>query len=164
MGVVASGRTLSCAVGTWRGEPTGYAFRWLRDGSTISGATASTYVVTAGDLGTELACRVTASNALGSAVATSDPVFAGEPVAPVNTTRPVISGTPEVGRTLTCSSGTWTGAPTYSFLWLRGGVIVGNAPSYLVASADAGRTLTCTVLASTAAGSQFATSAPVTIS
>ena len=119
--------------------------------------------MTAGDLGTELSCRVTASNANGATAATSDPVFVGDPVAPVNVTPPVISGVLQVGRTLTCSSGTWSGAPTYSYIWLRGGVVVGNSPTYLTVSGDSGRSLTCTVIASTAAGSQFATSAPVQI-
>jgi hypothetical protein len=164
VGVATTGRTVSCSAGTWQGQPTGYGFRWLRDGALLPAATASTYVVVAGDLGTELSCRVTASNAEGSTVATSDPVFVGDPVAPVNATAPAISGVLQVGRTLTCSTGTWSGAPTYSFIWLRGGVLVGNAPTYVVASGDSGRSVTCTVIATTSAGSQFATSAPVVIS
>jgi Carboxypeptidase regulatory-like domain len=72
-GAVAVGRPLSCATGTWTGSPTlAYTYAWLRNGSAIAGATASAYVVQAADQGTELACKVTATNKSGSAGAVSN--------------------------------------------------------------------------------------------
>ena len=40
---------------------------------------------------------------------------------PVNTVLPVVSGTPEVGQTLTVTNGTWSGNPpmTFSYQWVR---------------------------------------------
>ena len=67
------GQTLSCSTGSWTGVPTlSYAYAWLRNGSVIAGAGASTYVVQTADRGTGLACRVTATNQYGSAAAMSN--------------------------------------------------------------------------------------------
>lgn len=58
----------------WLNEPTEFSFAWLLDGEAISGATGAEYVIQAGDVGGELACRVTASNARGSATVTTPAV------------------------------------------------------------------------------------------
>ncbi len=47
--------------------------------------------------------------------------------APVNSVLPVITGTVEVGEVLTCSTGTWTGATSYAYQWLRDGVAITGA-------------------------------------
>jgi len=87
------GAELTCTTGSWTGSPTSYAHAWLRNGDPIGGATAASYVVAAEDVGTELSCVVTASNAVGhSAPAGSAPVVVDdglpdpEPV-PVTTCR-----------------------------------------------------------------------------
>jgi hypothetical protein len=71
--------------------------------------------------------------------------------APVNTVPPVLSGTPAVGRELSCSTGTWTGRSPleFTYTWLRdGGVIAGaSAATYLVQPADQGHALACQVTA-----------------
>ncbi|HEX4116401.1 MAG TPA: carboxypeptidase regulatory-like domain-containing protein [Solirubrobacteraceae bacterium] len=64
--------TLWCAPGLWTGSNWNFAYRWLRDGWPIAGAEASTYEVPAGDAGAEIACEVTASNAGGDVLATSN--------------------------------------------------------------------------------------------
>ena len=48
------------------------------------------------------------------------------PLAPLNTVAPVISGTASVGQTLTVTSdGTWTNTPTsYTYQWRRAGVAI----------------------------------------
>lgn len=66
------GQTLSCSTGTWTGTATiAYTYQWLRAGSTISGATNATYLCAVADVGAALSCRVTATNGIGSASATS---------------------------------------------------------------------------------------------
>jgi hypothetical protein len=62
----AVGETLTCTMGNWHGEPTGYAYDWKSDGTAISGASGNTYVVAAGDAGKSITCVVTATNAAGS--------------------------------------------------------------------------------------------------
>ena len=69
-GTPASGQVLTCDTGTWQ-DTNDYAFEWLRDGQVIAGATNQDYTVTDEDRGHALTCRVTGSNATGSAQATS---------------------------------------------------------------------------------------------
>ena len=84
------------------------------------------------------------------------------PDAPVNTVAPVASGTPAVGQTLSCSSGTWTGrpAPKYAYAWLRDGVPIAGATAstYTVQDADEGNGLTCRVSATNKSASAVAIS------
>ena len=70
-GNAASGGTLNCSQGIWENGPTAFAFQWLRGGVAVGGATASSYVVSAADLGQTIECQVTASNDPGSRSATS---------------------------------------------------------------------------------------------
>jgi hypothetical protein len=70
----AIGDELSCASGTWSNSPS-FAYRWLRNGNEIGGATFSTYAVVAEDEGKALQCRVTATNAAGSTQAVSVKAF-----------------------------------------------------------------------------------------
>lgn len=82
--------------------------------------------------------------------------------APANTGLPIISGTTELGQTLTTTNGTWTNTPTsYSYQWYRDGVAIGGATSstYVLVSADMDATITVVVTATNASGSGTATSA-----
>jgi hypothetical protein len=70
------GSTLASSTGTWTG--TGgtitYARQWLRNGSPIAGASATSYILTAADVGAMIACNVTATDANGEASMDSAPV------------------------------------------------------------------------------------------
>ena len=76
-GSAQQGQTLTASQGTWTNSPSSYAFQWQRcdsagnNCSSISGATASSYVLTTVDVGSTIRIRVTASNSAGSASATS---------------------------------------------------------------------------------------------
>jgi hypothetical protein len=95
------------------------------------------------------------------------------PTPPVNTSPPIISGTPQDGQTLTASTGSWSGTQpiTYGYQWQRcdsGGancVAIAGAtgPTYLATSVDVGRTLRVVVTATNSAGSASATSAATTV-
>jgi hypothetical protein len=73
-GTVLIGETLTCSSGTWSGSPS-FAYQWERDGVEIADATASTYDVTASDIGPQITCVVTATNAGGSASSESAAVI-----------------------------------------------------------------------------------------
>jgi hypothetical protein len=164
-GTAAVGETLTCTPGAWTGSPASFSDTWERDGAQI--ATASTYALTGADAGHALACVVVAENAGGeSEPATSAAVMvAAAPSAPTDTAAPTVSGTAAPGSTLSCTPGTWTGSPTFSYVWERdGATVVATTPTYLVQSPDAGHTLTCVVAASNAGGVTDASSAPVAVS
>ena len=60
------GHSLSCSHGSWTHSPTGYRYRWNRDGTSISHATRSTYAVQRADQGHTLTCSVRAVNHNGT--------------------------------------------------------------------------------------------------
>jgi hypothetical protein len=60
---------LNCTTGNWTGVPTSYAYQWMSDGTTEIGTDDASYAVTAGDVGHEVSCIVTATNAVGSTTA-----------------------------------------------------------------------------------------------
>jgi hypothetical protein len=76
-------------------------------------------------------------------------------LAPVNTAAPVLTGTPALGQTLSCSTGTWANSPTsFSYAWLRSGVPIAGqvAGNYVVQAADEGHTISCQVTAGNGGG------------
>ena len=77
---------------------------------------------------------------------------------PKNTVRPAVTGTAEGGETLTCSDGTWVGTGTisYAYQWYRDGDAISGETSatYVVAPADRGFLLSCTVTATDDEGSR----------
>ncbi len=80
---------------------------------------------------------------------------------PINEERPEISGNPEVGETLTCSTGTWKNSPTsFSYQWQRGGSSIAGETSseYVVQGADVEEYVTCEVTAENSEGTAAATS------
>lgn len=72
-GTPAVGETLSTTNGTWTGNPAPtFTYQWFVDSTIVPGATSSSYVVQAGDVGFNVFCRVTATNTQGSASADSN--------------------------------------------------------------------------------------------
>lgn len=126
-GTAKVGATLTASDGTWTNSPTSFAYQWQRcasDGTgcgDITGATSKTYSPTTGDVGHALRVSVTAGNSDGKASATSgatDPVDSAN--GPSNSVRPSVSGTAQVGETLTVSNGSWSTAPSsFTRQWQR---------------------------------------------
>jgi hypothetical protein len=158
------GSALAASTGTWTGSPTSYSYQWNANGTAISGATSSTYALISSEVGETITVTVTATNFGGSATATSNSVGPVTSGAPVNTATPTISGTAQVGDTLTASTGTWTNSPTaYSYQWNANGTAISGATSstYTLVSSEVGDTITVTVTATNSGGSATATSSSV---
>jgi RHS repeat-associated protein len=86
----------------------------------IATATNQTYTLVSADNGTSVTVKVTDTNSVGatSALATALPVSTSG--SPVNTTIPAVTGTAQVGSTLTTSTGSWLNSPTsYGYQWQR---------------------------------------------
>lgn len=81
---------------------------------------------------------------------------------PVNTVAPAITGTAQVGQTLTVTNGTWTGAATitYARQWLAAGTAISGATgtTYVPVVGDVGKVITCRVTATNSLGSAQALS------
>ena len=81
---------------------------------------------------------------------------------PVNTVAPVVSGTAQVGQTLSCTTGTWTGIATitYAYQWQYGTTNIPSATSstYVISATYVGQTIRCEVTATNPAGSTLANS------
>lgn len=67
---VKVGETMTANIGGWIGN-TRVAYQWKKGGVDISGANGKTYIPIVGDIGAALSVRITASNLIGSTVATS---------------------------------------------------------------------------------------------
>lgn len=70
-GVPGIGERVRCNPGVSSGATATLTYAWVRDASTIAGATSSTYVIKPADAKHHLQCRVTATDAAGSATASS---------------------------------------------------------------------------------------------
>ncbi len=81
---------------------------------------------------------------------------------PANIARPSIPASGELGDTITCQPGDWTGAPTFGYGWLRDGTPIATGQAYTLNLADAGRSMTCRVTATNANGSGQADSNALT--
>jgi hypothetical protein len=116
---------------------------------------------------------VTATNADGSATATSNPTEVITSARPTNTGEPTISGPATVGSRLTANSGTWAGNQpiTFLFRWLRCDAGGGNCGEisgatdnqYVVTQNDVGRTLRVRVTARNDNGTRSAISNPTSV-
>lgn len=139
----------------------------------ITDATDPTYQLTGDDKGKKIRVKVTGTNGSGSSTANSDVTAEVTATAPVNTVAPSISGTPEVGQTLTGDPGTWTGAPPpdLTYQWQRcdadgtNCVDISGAEglTYEVTSDDIGKTIKFKVTGTNTEGTADATSDPTEV-
>lgn len=165
-GLSSVGSVLSAFTGNWTEYPSSSKARnWqfsTDNGSTWNNyspaQTGSTYTIVSGDAGRLIRVQITATNSAGnsSANSTSFDVPAPAVQRPENTVAPAITGTPSIGSTLTCSTGTWNGSPTgFVRQWYRGTTPVGtNSANYTLVTADTNETITCIVTATNTGGSE----------
>ncbi len=118
------GQLLEVTEGEWTGTPaTEYTYEWENCSGTkcteISGATESSYRVTAAQFGHTLVAVVTDHNPAGKESASSQATAEVVNGPPVNLTSPVISGDARERDALDASTGTWAGSELigYSYQW-----------------------------------------------
>ncbi|WP_169310129.1 hypothetical protein [Sanguibacter keddieii] len=147
-GTAAVGTTLTVVTGDWSPAAT-FTYRWLADGLAVDGATSTSYVPTAADLGKVLTVEVTGAadgRTPQSRSTSTAPVAAGTfATTPV----PTVSGTARVGSTLTAQAGAWPAGATLTYQWSAAGTPVAGATqaTYAVTPADLGAALTVQVTA-----------------
>lgn len=166
--ILQPGSILNTTNGAWSNNPTAYTYQWKHgDGTNIAGATQSAYTIQTGDVGQIIQVTVTAINAAGSTTASSsltNPIT----TVPTNITLPIISGTAQVGQTLTATNGTWANNPSgFLYQWQYGnGTNISGATnsSYPIQAADAGQTLRVQVIATNSDGPSLPTNSNPTSS
>jgi secreted trypsin-like serine protease len=103
-------------------------------------------------------------------------VQSAPPQAPLEQAPPGIAGTPLPGQTLTCSPGSWSGNPSYTYRFYADEASSSNPaahnaitpalspqPTYTVSSANAGRRIFCLARATNPGGYNFDASPDVTV-
>jgi surface antigen len=161
------GSTLNATAGMWSPSDVTLKYQWLRDGVIITGATKTSYTLTADDVGRAMTISVTGSKSgLASRTASSeptDPVTAGG----LTSATPTISGTPKVGSALTAEPGSWgPGAVTFSYQWLADGAAISGAASktFMPTDTQIGKRISVKVTGrTTGAGSVTAESAKTAV-
>ena len=154
------GETLTATHGTWSNAPetdAGYAYEWqvsadrqVWTAALGEGGDTAEYDVDLTDDNKYLRVKVSATNEVGTEVAFSDATSLVDILAPTSSDVPQITGTVEIGSSLTASTGTWDFATDYAYVWESSadGSTWETAPgtgattsSYTIAAADAGRYL-----------------------
>ena len=110
--------------------------------------------------------RLIATNTQGTTISPWV-TFAIPATRPVVTTRPKVTGSARVGRTLTCGSGKWKAAPapTYTYGWRIGGKVskTQKKSKLKLTNAMKGRSVSCIVTAKNPAAAVAARSIAVTV-
>jgi hypothetical protein len=138
---VATDTVARARPGTWSVSGTRYEYQWLSDGNPIAGATASTYVVPAELVGTELSVEVRAlrDNTAASDWAESSAAAVGLADGPTLSKAPTVkSVAASGGHTYSVVGGSWNGSPTeHSYTWLVDGVSASTDPNFTYAGTGA---------------------------
>jgi hypothetical protein len=134
------GGTANVSRGTWVGTIENYSYLWRRcsDAVTtttctaITGAIATSYVITQSDSGKYLRVSVTALDVSGGTTVLTAPTTIVLS-RPVNTVLPVVTGTPSFGNILTTTTGTWStpNSGIYTYKWLRCTTLIETSCTYI---------------------------------
>ncbi|OOZ41471.1 hypothetical protein BOW53_03610 [Solemya pervernicosa gill symbiont] len=138
----------------------GIGYQWKRGGSVIEGATSDSYPLQQADVGQTM--TVTASyrdleNTDESVTSSATSTVVNVNDAPINTVLPIISGTVEVGNTISSSSGSWSDADgdgrVYSYQWRADGTNIGtDSNSYTLTGIEAHKSISVVVTANDSKG------------
>lgn len=179
-GTTTRGQTLTASAGSLGGgAATSTTYQWQRATtvggaySNITGATNSTYVLSADDVSRFIRVQITVSNTAGSNSATSSATSQIAEIPAPTIASASISGTPTQGQTLTASAGTLGGGAvtTTSYQWQSSSTSGGTyaniagatASTYILPSAQVGNYIKVVITVTNAGGSASATSSATNV-
>ena len=141
LGTAQVGQFLSAAAGKWD-SGVEFDYQWLRDGSAISGASGSSYLLNSSDVGKAISVRVSGRKADHHSVTKTS--SATVPTWPVGARLVEISGVPALGEMLIASKSSLVAELDTGYQWLRSGVAIdgATAANYEPVPEDVGSTLT----------------------
>ncbi|WP_281173349.1 DUF4347 domain-containing protein [Azospirillum halopraeferens] len=155
-GTATVGNALSATTGTWSdadGDSRTFTYQWYRASdsagtgeSMISGATSAGYTLTTADAHRFLRVVVTADDSNGGTQSASSARTQVTNSAPTNSVAPTVTGTANVGATLSATSGTWSDADgdtlTYTYQWYRADNTAGGNETAISGATNSSYTLT----------------------
>ncbi|MEN0130543.1 MAG: GH92 family glycosyl hydrolase [Brevundimonas sp.] len=152
-GTAKVGATLTVTAGTYSKPDVDVTYAWRADGVVIDGATSSTLLLGAAELGKKISVTVSSSK---SGYEAATPVTTAQTVPVVAsaisvTTAPTISGTAQVGKKLTANPGAYSvGGLHVAYQWLRNGSPISGATgaAYTLTASDNGRAISVRVTVS----------------
>ena len=127
-----------------------YSYQWIAGGSAISGATGSSYTLTASEQGQTIQVRVTFTDDADNAETLTSVATVAVAAAPNReaTGSPTIGGTPQVDQTLTADTSAISDEDglsnvSYSYQWIAGGSDIAGATSstYTLTASEQGQTI-----------------------
>jgi hypothetical protein len=148
-GTVRVGSMVVAIPGTWSVATPLFTYQWLANGKPISRATSASYTVPASLAGAKLSVTVTAHQfGYAAAAKTSAASTIAKGIFALRV-KPRLSGTPQVGKRLAVTTGTWSPAPAIKIQWYASGKPVYRATgtTLLLTSALRGKTISVTVTA-----------------
>jgi len=161
IGTPQVGQTLTADTGALGGSGT-ISYQWNSGNTPISGANSGTYTIQPADEGATITVTVTRSGNTGSVTSTPTAIVTASVTDPDLTLTGIVrvTGTPQVGQTLTADVGALGGSGAISYQWNRGSTPISgaNSSTYTIQPADEGATFTVTVTRADNTGS--VTSAP----
>ncbi|WP_256796283.1 FlgD immunoglobulin-like domain containing protein [Terrabacter sp. Ter38] len=167
-GTAKVGYRLMANPGTWGPAPVTLSYQWYRSGVAITGATGSSYLLTASDRTKAMTVKVTGSKAGYTTVARTSAATTAVATGTLTATpTPTITGTAKVGYRLTANPGTCGPAPvTLSYQWYRSGVAITGATgsSNLLTASDRTKAMTVKVTGSKAGYTTVARASAATTS
>ena len=169
-GNLVVGQTLEVSDGTWTSPyAITFSYQWFSAGSAITGAVSPTYTLLDAQIGRVITVTVTASTTQGSLSVTT--ASRGTVLAVSNTVLPAITGSLQVGGTLTVSPGTWLNATTNTYQWqsssdasIWSAIAGATSASRTLSSAEAGLYIRAQVFGNYTSGSAVAYQTTVTTS
>jgi hypothetical protein len=139
------GQILQADPGVWGPAGVKFSYLWYRSGKAVADVTGDTYPLTASDIGKTIKVKVT--GALDGYQSASKTSTASKKVVALSFTAatPVVSGTLQVGQTLTANLGTWSPLPDLplSYQWYSSGKAIKGATgdTYTLTKSDKGKTI-----------------------
>jgi len=142
-GIAKVGVKLTSSLSSW-GSGTSYGYQWLRNSEEISGATASSYVPTAADVGTNLSLRVCGTKPYFEqrCVESVSQVVSLGLISKVGLAS--VRGTStNIGVTIFGNTTQWMPGVELSWQWLADGIEIegATASTYTIARSDRGKTI-----------------------
>lgn len=145
-GKTSRGSKATVNLGSWT-PGTKFAFQWMRNGNAIKGETKGTYTISTADAGRSIFVEVTGSKPGFNTVLRRTQNSLDVPELKLATSAPKLSGTAQVGKTLSMAPGKWTAGATLKIQWYSTGQKSGSTKlikgatgtSYTVQPGDVGR-------------------------